>query len=124
MSKGKWKKGKVQPRIKVFCAIRLTARGIQKCSKCGKPIEQGKYYVYLAPPFKKDAVTGLRHWNLHLDCFLPWIEGQLRTQAEDILRLRGYNPFDMPFVYAPSQGIKLGTPPKDYTPTLIDQIPR
>lgn len=120
MSKGRWKKGKVQPRIVLYCKVIRTLKA-HKCSKCSEQIQAGSYCARLMPPFKG---RHFRYWNLHIDCLVPWIEWQLRMQAEVILQLRGYNPFDMPCVYAPSQGIKLGMLPKGYAPTPINQIPK
>lgn len=90
MSKGKWVKGPVSPRITLFMRITRAAKETS-CSHCKEQIPVGQFYIRLAA-----AYGSKRYWKIHLegDCFSTWAKTKLNQQAEAIAEKRGTNPLE------------------------------
>ena len=103
MSKGKWKKGPINPRITLYLKITRAAKKTM-CGHCGKAIEIGTFYIRLSSVYGNS-----RYWVFCLagDCFSEWAYAKLNRQALDIEEKRGYNPLDND-PYYPKGKVHLG----------------
>ena len=88
MSKGKWKKGPVSPRITLFLRVARSTKDY-KCSHCTDIIPAGSFFIKLSA-----AYGATRYWTFHLDrsCMNEWAYAKLLKQAQDIEAARGINP--------------------------------
>lgn len=90
MSKGKWTKGPVSPRLTLFMRIARVAKETN-CSHCKTTLPVSSFSIKLSA-----AYGATRYWTfcLHQSCLQEWAYAKLLKQALEIAEKRGTNPLD------------------------------
>ena len=110
MSKGKWKKGKRNPKLTYFIHVTITTHPVN-CAFCKKTICAGNFFYKISPAFVNvEDTKNVKYWYLCFDmveergysCIDMWAKKKLQWQIRDIKKNYGYDPTE--YIYAPRAG--------------------